>query len=251
VPYAANPYESLLGLAAGEVVSARDLAYALILASANDGAVAAATAIDGSIDAFVVRMNEAAAALDLTETSYANPIGFDDPDNHSSASDLAALTRVLFENDLFRQIADAESHVVETDQREIPIETRNTLLQQVRWVDGVKTGYTLEADNVLVASGTRNGRAVISVLLGSPDEASRDGDSLALLRHGFAVLREAESESEPAVEEPDVEAEPEPATVPVDPLADDGGPPLVPIALTVAAVILIAAAIRRRREAGR
>ena len=93
--YDAAPVESQIGLRPGERMTVSDLFEALLLESANDAAETLAEGISGSRDAFVADMNERAAELGLEDTSYANPIGLDDPPNYSTASDLAALTREL------------------------------------------------------------------------------------------------------------------------------------------------------------
>jgi serine-type D-Ala-D-Ala carboxypeptidase (penicillin-binding protein 5/6) len=179
--------ESLLGLEQGERIRVRDLLYGLILASANDGAVALAQASSGSVEDFVREMNRTAGALGLADTSYANPIGLDAPENYSSAADLAALARRLLDSRMFREIADSESRVIHTDRRTKEIETRNELLNRVGWVNGVKTGFTLDAGYVLVGSGTRKGVTLVSVVLGAPTAAVRDADTLALLDWGFSL----------------------------------------------------------------
>jgi serine-type D-Ala-D-Ala carboxypeptidase (penicillin-binding protein 5/6) len=179
--------ESLLGLEAGEMVSYEELVYALILASANDGAVAVAEGVSGSVDAFVAKMNATAAKLGLDRTSFANPIGLDDPLNYSTAADLAELTRVLLEDPTFRRIADTEAYTVATDRASRPIVTRNDLLTRVPWVTGVKTGYTLDAANVLVGSGERKGVRLIAVVLGAPTESDRDAGVQSLLEYGFSL----------------------------------------------------------------
>jgi D-alanyl-D-alanine carboxypeptidase (penicillin-binding protein 5/6) len=188
-PYTAVGPESLLGLEAGERISVLDLLYSLILASANDGAVALAEASSGSVDRFVEEMNRTAAGLGLAESSYANPIGLDAPGNHSSARDLATLARRLLESRVFRRIADTESRTIETDRDVHRIETRNELLREVGWIDGIKTGYTLDAGYVLVGSGTRKGVTLISVILGAPNEAARDAGTVELLRWGLSLYR--------------------------------------------------------------
>jgi serine-type D-Ala-D-Ala carboxypeptidase (penicillin-binding protein 5/6) len=186
-PYTAAGPESLLGLEAGERISVLDLIYGLILASANDGAVALAEATSGSVDRFVAEMDRTAAGLGLAETSFANPIGLDAPDNHSSARDLATLTRRLLASRVFRKVADTESKTIETDRTTHRVETRNELLGEVGWLNGVKTGYTLDAGYVLVGSGTRKGVTLISVVLGSSSETARDAATLELLRWGFSL----------------------------------------------------------------
>ena len=181
--------ESLLGLEAGERITYRDLVYSLILASANDGAVAVAEGVSGSVPRFVREMNAAAADLGLDRTSYANPIGLDEAGNHSTATDLAELTSVLLADRFFRRVADTTEYTVHTDRADRSIVTRNDLLTRVPWVTGVKTGYTIEAGNVLVGSGERKGVRLIAVVLGAPSEAARDEGVLSLLDYGFSLYR--------------------------------------------------------------
>ncbi len=57
------------------------------------------------------------------------------------------------------------------------------------WINGVKTGYTLDAGYVLVGSGTRKGVTLLSVVMGAPSIRARDDDTLALLRYGFSLYR--------------------------------------------------------------
>jgi serine-type D-Ala-D-Ala carboxypeptidase (penicillin-binding protein 5/6) len=188
--YSPLPVESVLGTRAGERVSVRDLLYALLLASANDAAVTLAEGVSGSVPKFVDEMNAQAEALELTDTSYTNPIGLDAPGNGSSARDLATLSDELMERKLFRRIVDTTKHVVKTDQRSIPIDTRNTLLFEAPWVTGIKTGHTLQAGYVLVGSAARKGIDLISVVLGAASEAARDAASLDLLEYGFSLYKE-------------------------------------------------------------
>jgi len=186
------PGESLLGLEPGERMSVRDLLYGLLLPSGNDAAVTLADGVAGSTQAFVTRMNRAARRLGLDETSYANPIGLDASGNYSSPRDLADLALTLRRNDLFRRIVNTNQITLQTGDHPRTIENHNTLLLNHGWINGVKTGYTPDAGNVLVASGTRKGVTLLSVVMGTPSEAARDGDSLALLDYGFSLYtREA------------------------------------------------------------
>jgi D-alanyl-D-alanine carboxypeptidase (penicillin-binding protein 5/6) len=188
-PYDALPGESLLGLEAGERISVRDLLYGLLLASGNDAAVTLADGVAGSVPAFVGEMNRAAGDLGLRDTSYSNPIGLDEPGNYSSPRDLAKLTMRLREKRLFRRLFDTARATLQTGAQPRTIVNRNQLVLEVPWVDGVKTGYTLDAGNVLIGSGTRKGVTLLSVVLGAPSEAARDSDTLALLRYGFSLYR--------------------------------------------------------------
>jgi D-alanyl-D-alanine carboxypeptidase (penicillin-binding protein 5/6) len=188
-PYQAIAGESLLGLDPGERMTVRDLLYGLLLPSGNDAAVTLADGVAGSTGAFVREMNRATHRLGLDDTSYANPIGLDAPGNHTSPRDLADLTLALRRDPLFRRIVDTPRITLRSGDRPRAITNRNTLLLTHRWINGVKTGYTPEAGNVLVASGTREGVTLLSVVMGEPTEASRDSDTLALLDYGFSLYR--------------------------------------------------------------
>src|SRR6185436_17452602 len=98
-PYNPAPAESRINLGAGERMAVADLLRALLLESANDAAETLAVRAAGSQDAFVARMNKEARDMGLTHTRFANPVGLDDPDNHSSALDLARIARRVPRND--------------------------------------------------------------------------------------------------------------------------------------------------------
>ena len=184
--YNAQPAESRINLREGERMTVKDLLQALLLESANDAAVALAENISGSRQAFVDEMNARAQELGLDHTSYANPIGLDQAGNYSSAHDLATLARTLLRNRRFARIVDMPSATLESGIRPRTVRNRNDLVGQYPWVDGVKTGYTLNAGNVLVGAAARGPRArVVSVVLGEPTEAARDADTLTLLRWGL------------------------------------------------------------------
>lgn len=184
--YRANPLESLMGLRPGERVTVSDLLHGLILASGNDAAVALARAVSGSVPAFVRRMNSTAASLGLTDTTYTDPIGLD-AGNVSSPRDLVRLAGVLRDIPEFRRIADLPE--AELRGGEVPrrLVNRNTLVREVPWVDGVKTGHTSAAGYILVSSGKRRGVPLVAAVMGAPDEDARDAASLRLLRYGASL----------------------------------------------------------------
>ncbi len=184
--YSPAPAESRINLRAGERMTVEDLLEALLLESANDAAVALAENISGSREAFVDEMNDRAGELGLDHTSYANPIGLDQPGNYSSARDLATLASVLLRNPRFARIVDMPKAILESGAHPRVVVNRNDLVAAYPWVSGVKTGFTLNAGNVLVGAAQRGPRArVVSVVLGEPTEAARDEDTLTLLRWGL------------------------------------------------------------------
>jgi D-alanyl-D-alanine carboxypeptidase (penicillin-binding protein 5/6) len=188
-PYDAEYGESLLELRPGQRISVRDLLYGLILRSGNDAAYDLALAAAGSERGFVRQMNRYAAALGLADTHYANPIGLDQRGNHSSARDLATLTRRLLAMPAFARIAAARSAVLRSVRPRRRIESINELLFMRDWVTGVKTGHTFGALYVLVGSGRRKGVELISVAIGAPTDEARYRDNLELLEYGFRQYR--------------------------------------------------------------
>jgi serine-type D-Ala-D-Ala carboxypeptidase (penicillin-binding protein 5/6) len=209
-PYDPIPGESLLGLEPGEHMSVHDLLYGLLLPSGNDAAATLADGVTGPIPAFVGQMNRAARRLGLDETSYANPIGLDEAGNYSSPRDLASLAMTLRRNKLFRRIVNTPRITLETGNRPRTIENHNDLVLRYPWINGVKTGYTLDAGYVLVATGTRKGVTLLSVEMGAPSIAARDRASLELLDYGFSLYRRSvaigQGERLAAVEVPNAES---------------------------------------------
>ena len=181
------PGESLLGLEPGERMTVRDLLYGLLLPSGNDAAVTLADGAAGSTEAFVDQMNKAARRLGLDDTNYANPIGLDAPNNYSSARDLANLALTLRHNALFRRIVNTPRITLHSGEHPRTIENHNDLVITHPWINGVKTGYTPDAGNVLVASGTQKGATLLSVVMGAPSIPVRDSDTLKLLDYGFSL----------------------------------------------------------------
>lgn len=185
-PYDAEYGESLLGLRAGEPISVRDLLYGLILLSGNDAAHTLAVRAAGSTERFVAQMNRRAAALGLSDTHYANPIGLDQKGNYSSARDLLTLTQRLLRMPAFARISDTRTVLLRSVRPPRRIETINELLLMEPWVTGVKTGHTWGAGYVLVGSGRKKGVELISVAIAAPTDETRYSDNMALLEYGFS-----------------------------------------------------------------
>jgi D-alanyl-D-alanine carboxypeptidase (penicillin-binding protein 5/6) len=190
-PYHALPAESRINLRTGERMTVADLLRALLLPSANDAANDLAVNIGGSRAAFVQMMNRQAQALGLHHTYYTTPVGLDDPGNYSSAADLAHLALIVRANPFARRVMDEARTTLASGSHSRTITNENDLIGRVAFMDGVKTGHTLDAGYCLVGSGTRDGLTFISVVLGTPSMGARDADTVALQRYGFATLRRA------------------------------------------------------------
>src|SRR5262249_55817839 len=187
VPYHPIYGESLLGLRTGQRISIRDLLYGLILRSGNDAAHNLAVAAAGSDAHFVRQMNRHAAALGLSDTHYANPVGLDEKGNYSSAYDLTTLGRRLLEYPAFAKIADSRTAVLHSVHPERRIETIDDFLLEVPWANGIKTGHTFGAEYVLVGAGKQKGVQLISAVVGAWTEEGRDVDTRRLLEYGFSL----------------------------------------------------------------
>jgi len=188
---AAATVEPKVWLREGDVLTVEELLYALLVRSANSAAVALAEACAGSVEAFVSLMNEKAALLGMKDTHFVNPNGLDAAGQYSTASDMAVVGCYAMKEERLRKIVGTETYSLSLDGRAAPIvfENTNKLLQQASWVTGIKTGLTPKADQCLVASGTRDGVSVVSVILGQPSSNVCWRESKALLEYGFAQYR--------------------------------------------------------------
>lgn len=190
-PYVSHGAESLAGLRAGERMTFADLVRAMMLPSANDAAHDVAVLAAGSQAAFVSEMNARARKLGLNATHFANPIGLDEAGNYSSARDLVLLALVLRRNEFVREVMAQPRAILHSGSHERVVINRNDLVARYPFIDGVKTGHTLDAGYVLVGSATSHGVNVVSSVLGAPTLADRDADSLALLRYGLSLYHRA------------------------------------------------------------
>jgi D-alanyl-D-alanine carboxypeptidase (penicillin-binding protein 5/6) len=185
--YYSSPVDSQIGLRPGDRKTVHDLLLAMLLPSADDAAEDIAYNVGhGSVAQFVGMMNQRARQLGLTHTHYTTPIGLDTPGNYSSAADLATLARYLLIREPFftRAVALPAASLSSGPVRRVT--NRNSLVGRVPWINGIKTGHTLQAGYVLVGSGTQHGMTLIAPVLGTPSEGERDASTLALLQWGFA-----------------------------------------------------------------
>jgi D-alanyl-D-alanine carboxypeptidase (penicillin-binding protein 5/6) len=150
-----------IGLRAGQHVTARQMLAAALIASANDAANVLAVHRSGSVAAFVRAMNRAATGFGLSETRYSNPSGIYDAGNHSSAWDVADLSRRVLEHPLLRSLVGRKAYQAGT----AVYVNRNRLLWTYPGALGIKTGSTTAAGNCLAVAAVHHGRTVIGVLL--------------------------------------------------------------------------------------
>lgn len=175
-----------LSLVAGERWTVEELLHALLLGSSNDAAVALAEAVAGSEARFVQVMNDEARRLGALHTKFATPHGLDAPGHVSTARDLVTVAKVFLEEPLLAEIVAAPSATISSSERSVTVPNSNQLVGTYRGALGVKTGYTSQAGNVLVAAARRRGRTVIAVAMRAVDPFE---DSRRLLDYGFKRLK--------------------------------------------------------------
>lgn len=202
-----TPYEiagSHVALEPGEILSLKDMLYALMLPSANDAALAIAKHYGGgSEEKFVSLMNEKAKELGAYNTHFVNPHGLHDDDHYTTAADLALITKYAMNNEDFRKIVSTKKYEIKPTNKKS--ETRyfanlNRLVHnsgynqiyvdgvyispEYEYATGVKTGYTPEAGNTLVASAEKNNTELIAVAMnGISLEMYQDAHNL--FNYGF------------------------------------------------------------------
>ncbi|WP_434644157.1 D-alanyl-D-alanine carboxypeptidase [Thermoanaerobacterium thermosaccharolyticum] len=169
---AASVGGSSIWLAPGEKLSLIDLLYGLMLNSGNDAATAIAEHIGGSVEKFAEMMNKKAKDIGAYNTNFVTPSGLDIGinDHYTTAYDLALITRYAFNNySKFAEIVSTKEKTIPWSGRDYDryLRNKNKMLWQYEGGDGVKTGFTNKAGRCLVASATRDGHRLISVVLNS------------------------------------------------------------------------------------
>jgi len=182
--WAQNPIfagSSLMWIEVGKQVSLGDLHKGVVISSGNDSSVAVAEYLAGSEEAFADIMNRHADMLGLENTHYMNSHGLPHPEHFTSARDLAILARAIIGFDKeYALYSDKEFTFNGIRQN-----NRNGLLWTDPTVDGLKTGHTSEAGYCLVSSAKREGMRLISVVMGTKSERSRERETQKLLSYGF------------------------------------------------------------------
>lgn len=158
---------SSIYLSKGETASIRDLLYGLMLQSGNDCAVALAVTTAGSVEKFAALMNETARKCGANDTNFVTPHGLHDDNHYTTARDLAKISAYAMKNATFREIVSSKRHTMPWAGHDCDrvILNKNKILTTFDGGDGIKTGYTKKAGRCLVASATRDGMTIISVVL--------------------------------------------------------------------------------------
>jgi D-alanyl-D-alanine carboxypeptidase len=182
---AASMPPSKMGFAPGTQVTLGNALKMLMVKSANDLAITVAEGVSGSVEAFADDMNQAAASLGLHESHFVNPNGLPAAAHVSSARDMALIARALY------LTFPGESSLFNLGALTLGTETiinHNNLLGRYPGVDGMKTGFTCSAGFNVVASAYKDGRRLVTVIMGAPTVATRTAKAAALFDRGFAGI---------------------------------------------------------------
>lgn len=174
-----------INLKSGDKITLNDLIKGLLVHSGNDAAVAIAENIAGTVENFCNMMNKKAKEMGLKNTNFVTPHGLDKENHYSTAYDLVKMSEYLLSIEYLAEIVKQNSVTIKVNGNNRAIGTTNEMLSFYEGADGVKTGFTGNAGRCLITSSTRNGRQLISVVLGCGNKKQRTEDSVKLLNYGF------------------------------------------------------------------
>ena len=183
------PEGSVLGLVDSEKITFENLLYAMLLPSANDAAVTIAGNYSGGQEPFIKAMNDKAKVLKLFNTHYSDSAGLADEGDYTTPFDLARLASFAMQNAEVRKIVGTKEKVISDVSNTYVYDLKNlNVLLGIDGVNGVKTGYTEEAGQVLVTSKDEKGKTIIIVVMGSGDRFSDTQKLLDLVSNNLTYL---------------------------------------------------------------
>ncbi len=177
---------SSMYLKIGDVVTLKDLAAGMMMASGNDAANAAALSICKSVEKFSDRMNERAKQIGMKNTHFITPSGLDDENHYSTAYDMALLMTYALENEDFAKLTSQKNATVsfiEPSSKKTTYSNHNRLLSMYEHCIGGKTGYTMAAGRCLVSAAKKDGLTLVCVTLNDRNDWN---DHVALYEYGFS-----------------------------------------------------------------
>lgn len=174
----------------GEQHTMEEIMKGVAMVSANDGCVAAAEHLAGSVDIFVENMNRRATELGMENTNFVNTNGLPADNHYSSAYDIAIMSRELLKHmngkEWFTTWQDTLTVGLPGKETEFGLTNTNKLIKQYPGAIGIKTGFTSDAGYCLSGAATREGTTLIAVVMGCETSNTRLKEISALLDYGFA-----------------------------------------------------------------
>ena len=180
--WAASQEPSNLDLIAGDTITVKEAILALIVKSANDVAVVLAESMAPTEAFFAQMMTQAAQQLGMKETVFKNASGLHDPEQLTSAQDMAILTLAIIRNFPHYYPLFA-THSFTYHDREY--KTHNHVLLDYEGAEGLKTGYISAVGYNIISTAQKNGTRLIGIVMGEQTARKRDDRVKALLDNGF------------------------------------------------------------------
>jgi len=175
---------STIYLETNEVMSLNDLLKGIAVASANDACVAVAEHMAGSVESFVALMNKRAQELGMKDTNFINCNGLDAENHHTSAYDIAIMSRELLKHKMIEKYTTIWMDSLRNGKFQLA--NTNKLIRYYAGANGLKTGSTSNAGCCISAAAKRDGMQLIAVVLGADNSKIRFSSASNLLNHGFA-----------------------------------------------------------------
>lgn len=177
---------SKMGYKAGSVMTLDTALKIMLVKSANDVSVAVGESIGGSKAGFIKMMNAEARRIGMFGSNFSNPHGLPDTNNYSTARDMALLAAQLRRE--FPQYAHYfNTEAIDPGDGKKVQANYNILLGRFNGADGMKTGFVCASGFNLAGSATRNGRTIVTVVLGAAKQEERTVQAADLLTAGFAT----------------------------------------------------------------
>ena len=187
---AASMGGSQMYLEPGEQHTVEELLMGVAMVSANDGCVALAEHLCGSVEIFVEKMNSRAKELGMKNSNFVNTNGLPAENHYSSAFDIAVMTSELLQHENSHEWLTKKQAIVKIGlpgkEKDFELINSNKLLYQYEGALGVKTGFTQDAMFCLSGAAERDGMRLVAVVLGADTSAIRFDETKKLLDYGFA-----------------------------------------------------------------
>lgn len=178
----------VIGFPQGVGVTFENLLYSMFLPSGNDAAYAVGDNYPGGMEGFVVAMNKKAKVLHLVNTHYGDPVGLEDNEDYTTVRDLALLASEAIKNPEIAKIVKTKYYtIIDTAGNQYTLKNINELLGKYG-VNGVKTGYTQEAGQVLVTSSVQKGHTFIIVVMKSEDRFADTEKLLQMIQNSVTFV---------------------------------------------------------------
>ncbi|MCE5284573.1 MAG: D-alanyl-D-alanine carboxypeptidase [Pelosinus sp.] len=175
---------SQIWLEPGEKMTLQELMIAIAVVSANDAAVAVMEHLYGSQEMAVAAMNKKAESLGLKDTHFNSVNGLPTPDHYMSAYDTAQIAKEAVRHPLYMELCGIKEYWLRNGKNWLV--NTNKLLWWYKGADGLKTGWTEEAQYCFAGTAQRDGLRLISVVFATPEPRSHLRESMKLMDWGFA-----------------------------------------------------------------